>query len=557
MSAAVRPVRLGVILLCHARLDIAADMARRWHDGGAVVAIHIDAKASLREVRQMEQALADLPDIIWVQRSSCEWGMFSLVGATQDAATALLSRFGDVTHVYLCSGSCLMLRPVSELTAYLGKHRDTDFIESVNALDVGWTVGGLNIERFVLRFPFSWRRQRRLFDGFVALQRRLGMQRQVPRGIVPHLGAQWWCLTRQTLQQILSDPRRAEFDRYFRDVWIPDESYFQTLARRHSVRIESRSLTLVKFDDQGKPYIFYDDHADMLADSRCFVARKIWTGASGLQRRFPAPASGAHDAEPRPSHIGRMIERAVVRRSLGRPGLYMQSRFPMKDRENGKTAAPYAVFQGFGDIIPGFQTWLSARIDADVHGHLLGPEGAEFASGQQIGPGGLSADGRTRDYDPFGFLTSLIRISARMQVFQFSPRDNQALNWFMATDPNARLHLVTGAWIMPLMRSGMPFDDVRNIAAKLQKIELAQREVIGSVWVKAQVREWTLVDFLARPADIIASILHDLPGAPPPGDPALPPLRDVAGIAEFLQKLRNAGLQPRLMGDFSDLSDGA
>ena len=47
------------------------------------------------------------------------------------------------------------------------------------------------------------------------------------------MGSQWWCLTRATLRAILRDPDRPALARYFRGVWIPDESYFQTLARRH------------------------------------------------------------------------------------------------------------------------------------------------------------------------------------------------------------------------------------------------------------------------------------------------------------------------------------
>ncbi|MDO5659082.1 MAG: beta-1,6-N-acetylglucosaminyltransferase [Paracoccus sp. (in: a-proteobacteria)] len=551
-------VRLGVILLCHAQLDTAAILARRWHDGGAAVAIHVDSKATEAEFTAMRESLADLGDVIFVPRKSCEWGMFSLVEVTQNAGEMLLERFGDVTHVFLSSGNCLLLRNVSDLTAYLARHRDRDFIESVNALDAGWTVGGLSIERFNLRFPFSWRAQRKLFDRFTTLQKRLGLRRRIPDGVVPHLGSQWWCLTRQTLQLILTDPRRAEFDRYFRHVWIPDESYFQTLARRHSTRIESRSLTLFKFDDQGKPYIFYDDHADMLAESRCFVARKVWVGATGLMARFPAALPDApKDAEPRPARIERLINRAVARRKIGRPGLYMQSRFPLKDRENGKTAAVYGVFQGFTDLFPDFRDWLAARFPAaDVHGHLFGPEGAEFAHRATEGPGGLSADRRTRDYDAQGFLTSLIRISDRMQMFQHAPRDNQALNWFMVTDPNARIHIVTGAWVVPLMNSGMPFDDVRRIAAKLQQVEMEQLEVLRSVWVKAQVWEWELADFLARPADIMQSILTHIAGADAGANAPLPAMREVAGVGAFLQELRNAGLHPRLMGDFSAQADG-
>ncbi len=108
------------------------------------------------------------------------------------------------------------LRPVAELTDYLRDRPTTDFIESVTTEDVPWAVGGLNTERFTLRFPFSWKRRRRMFDAYVRLQRRVGYRRRIPLGISPHLGSQWWCLTRHTLSAILSDPRRAVNDAYFR-----------------------------------------------------------------------------------------------------------------------------------------------------------------------------------------------------------------------------------------------------------------------------------------------------------------------------------------------------
>lgn len=543
-------VRLGVVMLCHAQMLIAARMARHWAEGGAAVAVHVDSKVPADGLLTLKTAVSDLPQVIFSRRHDCDWGMYSLVEATQDAATLLLREFPDLTHVITVSGSCLPLRPVADLTAYLALDPGRDFIESVTAADVGWTVGGLNEERFTLHFPFSWRRNRGWFDRHVALQRRLGVRRTIPEGVVPHLGSQWWCLTRRTLEAILTDPRRAEFDRYFRRVWIPDESYFQTLARRHSVTIESRSLTLSKFDSQGKPYIFYDDHRRMLEESGCFVARKIWPRAEALLSHFPRPAgSRASAAEPQPAHIDRLITEAVARRDLGRPGLYMQSRFPRKDRENGKTAAPYALFQGFDDIFPGFEAWVARRVAADVHGHLFDPAEVAFAGRAGIGPGGLSHHPALRDHDPNGFLAALIRITRRRQIFMYGPRDRQSLNWFMATDPNASMFIVTGAWAVPLMTSEMPFDDIRRIAAQLQRAELEQLAILRSVWLKARVRVWDLADFLARPAAILHAAVQELTGAPLPGDD-LPAMRPVDGIGSFLQSLRNAGLQPRLMGDF-------
>ncbi|MFD1796697.1 beta-1,6-N-acetylglucosaminyltransferase [Paracoccus aurantiacus] len=544
-------VNLGVVFLCHNELEVAAAMVRIWHDGGASVAIHVDQRTDEDAYQQMQNALADLDRIVWVDRHKCDWGMFSMVEATQAAAQALLDGFSDVSHVFVASGACLPLRPVAELCDYLRRHPRVDFIESVSARDVGWTIGGLNIERFEHYFPFSWRKRRALFDLTVQLQRKLNIRRRMPRGLVPHLGSQWWCLTRETLYAILTDPRRSEFERYFRWSWIPDESYFQTLTRRHSTRIESRTLTLSKFDFQGRPYTFYGDHQEMLTVSRCFVARKIWPGAQELMNGFPKDLGPEHIGdEPDPGRIDRLIASTVARRQLGRPGLYMQSRFPKKDRENGKTAGRYAVLQGFTDLFPDFEEWLQARVDADVHGHLFDRHSVEFLGRQRVGPGGIPAFPECRDYDPHGFLTSLIRIADREQVFQFSPRDTQDMNWFMVTDPNAVIRVVTGAWVVPLMHSDMPFDDIRNIAARLQHTELEQLKIMRSVWVKADIEIWELADFVARPAAILQRVVRDLtPGSWPLYDQP-PPLRDLDQLGRFLQRLRNAGLQPRLMGGF-------
>ncbi|MBD9526088.1 glycosyl transferase [Paracoccus sp. PAR01] len=537
-------------MLCHNELPRAAKLAQVWAAGGAVVAIHIDANAPADEVATLRADLAGHEDIVYSRRHRCEWGAFSLVRATQDAAALLLDRFEDITHVMVVSGSCLPLRPVADLRAFLARHPTRDFIESVTAADVGWTVGGLNEERFTMRFPFAYRRHRKLFDRYVALQRRWKFRRHIPEGLVPHLGSQWWCLTRPTLHAILADRRRPEFDRYFSRVWIPDESYFQTLARRHSTQIESRSLTLAKFDGQGKPYIFYNDHRQLLEESGCFVARKIWPNATGLFAHFPRPLIGeASAAEPQPERVDRMIGQAVARRKLGRPGLYMQSRFPRKDAENGKTSGSYAVMQGFSDLFPDFEEWLADRIDADVHGHVMSKHGVEFAGRMPIGPGGLSDSAALRDLDQRGFVANLIRISQREQIVQYSPRDSQDLNWFMATDPNAQIFVITGAWAVPLLHSGMPFDDIRRVAAKLQRIELAQIDILNSVWLKARTRVWDLGDFCSRPSGVMRNILRDL-GGEPAAAANLPQMREIAGMGRFLQRLRNAGLRPQLMGEF-------
>jgi len=548
---------VGFIMMVHTAMDRAAQVARHWSSSGCPVVIHVDKSVSRKDNDGLIAALDDLDNVRFSPRHRVEWGTWSLVAATQSAAEIALAEFPQIRHVYLASGSCLPLRPVNELRDYLASRPRTDFIESATTQDVPWTVGGLDRERFTLRFPFSWKRHRRAFDWYVKLQRRVGFKRRMPPGVVPHLGSQWWCLTRNTLEAILQDPERVMYDRFFKRVWIPDESYFQTLARLHSQNIESRSLTLSKFDFQGKPHIFYDDHLQLLRRSDCFVARKIWPKADRLYSAFLSndPAV-TKNAEPNPGKIDRLFSKAVDRRTRGRPGLYMQSRFPNKGWENGVTCARYSVFEGFTELFEDFETWLFKVAGGRVHGHLFHPERVQFANGETVYNGGLSDSPALRDYDPKGFLTSLIwNTRGERQNFQFGPGDEQGISWDIATDPNAQISVITGAWAVPLFRSSDNFSFIRREAAALQKIEAKHLDVLRSSFTNARVRIWSMADFVENPMEHLQIIVDEIA---PRGRNRLteaPKMVDLDGFGQFLQDLKNQGMHPYLMGDFPVGSD--
>ncbi len=547
--------KLGFVLLVHNALERAGQVARFIAQAGSPVVIHVDARSPAAAYDGLVRALADLPDVRFCKRHRCEWGTWSLVAAMQTAAEQMLAEFPGVERVYAASGACLPLRPLAELEAWLARHPDTDFIESVNVADVNWTKGGLSEERFTLWFPVAFKRRKWLFDRLVDAQRLLRVSRDIPDGIVPHIGSQWWCLTRQTLQAILTDPLRPVYDRYFRRVWIPDESYFQTLARLFSRRIESRSLTLGKFDHQGKPHVFYDDHLQLLRRSDCFMARKIWPGADRLYQHFLAPRPAGSDAEPQPSRIDRHFARATAQRVRGRAGLYMASRFPVKNRENGKTAEPYSVFQGFAEVFQDFEGWLAAVANCRVHGHLFAPHKAEFAGREKVFTGGLSDNAKLRDYNPRAFLTNLLWATrGERQCFQFGPGDTQGpgfdLLWFMATDSNAQISVISGAWAVPLYRSGGDFASLRREAARLQRIESKMLDILHSPQTRARIRIWTMAEFLENPAEPLHTLFDEIAPHSQARLMRIPDLVDLKGFGSFLQELRNQGMQPVLMGDF-------
>lgn len=543
----------GFILLAHTALGRAAQVARFWAAAGSPVVIHVDARVPKAEYDPFVASLDDQPLIRFCRRHACEWGTWSLVAAMQTASELLLET-SEATHVFAASGSCLPLRPVADLAAWLDRHPATDFIESVTVEDVNWTKGGLSDERFTLYFPVPFKRNKWLFDRLVDAQRRLRVQREIPGGLVPHLGSQWWCLTRETLSAILTDPDRPVRDRYFRRTWIPDEGYFQTLVRVHSGRIEARSLTLGKFDHQGKPHVFYDDHLQLLRRSDCFVARKVWHGAERLYAHFLGPLPRS-EAEPQPSRIDRHFARATEQRIRGRAGLYMVGRFPIQHRESVRTAAPYSVLQGFSELYHDFEGWLSALGGCRVHGHLYAPKRVQFAGGEKVFAGGLSDSAPLRDYNPRAFLTNLLWATrGERQCFQISPRDalgrKHELLRFMAEDSNAQISVITGAWAVPLARLTGDFLPVRREAARLQRLEMEMLEILRAPGTRARVRIWTLAEFLENPGAALQPVLSEF--APRNAGRALilPKQVDLRHFGTFLQALRNEGMQPVLMGDF-------
>ena len=544
---------LGFVMLAHTELHRAAEVARVVTQTGCPMVIHVDKRTPEEAFQRFADRLADLDTISFAPRIACDWGTWSLVDASRQAADLILKTQPDVTHIALISGSCLPIKPIKNLETFLRENPDTDFIESVTISDVPWTQGGLSEERFTLSFPFAWKRQKLFFDLWVELQRRLGHKRSAPKGLAPHMGSQWWCLTRNTLERILDDPNRASYDRFFQRVWIPDESYFQTMARHYDCSVVSRSLTLSKFDYLGKPHVFYDDHLQMLRQSSAFFARKIWPGANRLYRAFlEIDQPETTTSRTSLAQVERTFAQAVIRRTQGRTGLAMTSRFPDEGFDNGLTAAPYAVFHGFSDVFQDFETWVERTVGGRVHGHLFDTERVQFHGRQTGYAGALSDSAALRDYDPEAFLRNLIwNTRGEHQSFMLSSRDDQGICNMLAKDRLATIFVITGGWALPLLRSGKPISEVRAKAALCQKVEGEFLKLLRERRARAKTSIWSLLEFLEHPASPLQDVVDTLSGTESTYLTELPKTKPVRGLLEFLQNLRNAGMNPYLAGEAS------
>jgi hypothetical protein len=120
----------------------------------------------------------------------------------------------------------------------------------------------------------------------------------------------------------------------------------------------------------------------------------------------------------------------------------------------------------------------------------------------------------------------------------------------MAADANAQISVISGAWAIPLFHSNRNFGDIRREAAQLQKIEAEFLTILRASWVKARVRTWTLAEFVENPMEPLQTIVDEISPRSLRRLTEAPRLADLTGFGQFLQNLRNQGMQPILMGDF-------
>ena len=210
----------------------------------------------------------------------------------------------------------------------------------------------------------------------------------------------------------------------------------------------------------------------------------------------------------------------------------MQSRFPNENWENGRTAAPYSVFQGFADLFEDFEAWLGRSPEPACMAIFLRRTGCISPAVRPFSTAALSDSAAVRDYNPRSFLTNLIwNTRGERQCFQFGPGDGQDITWFMAGDPNAQISVISGAWAVPLFRSNREFCRHPAEAARLQKIEAEHLTILRSPWTKARVRIWTLAEFVENPMEPLQTIVDEIS---PRGLRRLteaPRLADLTGLA--------------------------
>ncbi len=538
-------MKLGFIILAHQDLHRTAQLVRFLSKNSCPVSLHIDQNVSSDELIELKASLNHVKNVVFVKREKCGWGQFSIVQATLNAAESLLENHPDVTNVFLASGACLPARPLKQLKAFLGRHKDIDFIESFSKGDEKWVKGGLDQERFTLYFPLSWRKHRFAFDRLIEVQRQLKISRTIPKHITPHMGSQWWCLTATTLRKIIEDPDRQKNDKYFSKCWIPDESYFQTLARNHSEHIRSRSLTFSMFDEQGKPFLFYDDHLDILPKTSAFFVRKVWPGAHKLyhgllitsRRNFPLSKAN-EDAFNGVFHSAGKI------RKTGGEGRILQGRFPNALVKNKSMArADFCVLTGFDYLFEDFPNWARKTKGLNIFGNIFKPRKFAFHKHIVLAKGNLTASVKLRNLNPKGFLSNFLWSQGPDQctAILYDVSDTQKIMPDITRDKRAHFVVVREAWLLSTANSGMK---LKGKLMQAQVLQARENKLLSSLKEEkhASCTVISLKEALNTPGLVLQGALKLLDPEAAAKPTAIPELVDISKLDGLVRKLSKNGV---------------
>jgi hypothetical protein len=368
--------RIAYLLLCHGPPDRMIDLARLLAGGGDSVVVHHDANSDPADWRRLRAALADLPEaVVLDRRFRCGWGEWSLVAATLELARVAADRFPEATHFFLISGDCMPIAARADIAAALDP-ADRDHIEAVDFFTGGWIRTGLGEERLVFRHYVNERRRPGLFYAMVRAQRTLGLRRRLPDGPPIMIGAQWWCLRRQTMLSILSHvAHNPDLVAFFRRSWIPDETLFQTLAAHlvPAAQLTGVSPTFRLFTDYGLPAVFHNDHATFLADQPRFFARKIAPEARGLRAALAERYLGAPAAAP-PSGRGERTYAFLT--GEGRAGRRFGPRVWDRDAQIGRGRRLFLIACKRWHIGQAVQRGLAERGGPPGFGYVFDDQGA-------------------------------------------------------------------------------------------------------------------------------------------------------------------------------------
>jgi hypothetical protein len=264
-------MRTAYLILAHKNPGQVERLIRALLNDDAFFFLHLDANSSAEGFT----ALESLGKVFFVGRKAVSWGGWNLVAATLELMAA--ARTFNCERYHLLSGQDYPLKSKSYLETFFAD--DRLYLNYFPLPATCWSDGGMArfqqfhfVDQLANARPVVRHVAQRLCR-FIRSVR----PREMPYGLLPYGGSQWWSITGEAVDYIIayinSHPGILPF---FEKTLIPDEFFFQTVI------INSHLCGKVVNDNQRymvwgatRPAIITSDRITEVLDAdKCF-ARKF------------------------------------------------------------------------------------------------------------------------------------------------------------------------------------------------------------------------------------------------------------------------------------------
>ncbi|MXO64826.1 beta-1,6-N-acetylglucosaminyltransferase [Altericroceibacterium endophyticum] len=190
--------------------------------------VHVDKRSGKKLSDDISQFLAPYQGVEMLASQDALWGGYSLVEAELRGMARLLEMDHRWTHYINLSGQDFPLKSQSYIRQFVAAHPGKQFIRAV--------------DQRKLR-PDTLNRIDHVFHEANGVIEDTQIGRTFLTGDTPFIGTQWKLVTRGFCEYVRNDPAVERFKKFYRNSFIADEAFFQT------VLMNSRGQGVVMNDD--------------------------------------------------------------------------------------------------------------------------------------------------------------------------------------------------------------------------------------------------------------------------------------------------------------------
>jgi len=176
--------------------------------------VHIDKSSGAALADDLSAFLAPYQGVEILAAQDALWGGYSLVDAELRGMALLLAMDGGWSHYINLSGQDFPLKSQEYIRQFFAANPGKQFIRALDQRK----------ER-----PDTMNRISHMFTEGGGVVAATGIARSYLAGDTPFIGTQWKAVTRSFCEYVCHDPRADRFKTFYRDSFIADEAFFQTV----------------------------------------------------------------------------------------------------------------------------------------------------------------------------------------------------------------------------------------------------------------------------------------------------------------------------------------